>query len=210
MSFAERERLRSTTERDRLFKDPGGGLFAGKPREFVLSDASKNLWEGIRADAIEYFTHNKIKWWFGGEGNEPTGHVLSSQVACVNHLYPLRQRPDLAKAILRVIDPDIVEAEIVDDGYVEFEFNGAHQYLKEREFTRGRNCTSLDAFMIGRTPRGERRAFLIEWKYIEKYGIVNRYIPKRASVYDYLITADDLPFTKPVDPSTLYFEPFTS
>ena len=99
MSFLERERRRLIEERDRLFKDPGLGLFFGKPREFVLSEpAPANLWEGICADAIDYFARNSISWW-KGDGNEPTGHMLSSQVACVNHLYLLRQRADLAKAV---------------------------------------------------------------------------------------------------------------
>ena len=93
MSFLERERRRLVGERERLFRDPGLGLFSGKAREFVLSEASANLWDGIRDDAIEYFTCNRIPWW-RGDGNEPTGHMLSSQVACVNHLYLLRQRPD--------------------------------------------------------------------------------------------------------------------
>jgi len=49
MSYLERERRRVIRERDSLFKDPGSGLFSGKPREFVLSEAAVNLWEGDRA-----------------------------------------------------------------------------------------------------------------------------------------------------------------
>ena len=114
MSFLERERQRLIKERDDLFKDPGLGLFSGKPREYVLSEAAGNLWEGIRDDALDYFARNRIPWW-KGEEDAPTGHMLSSQVACVNHLYLLRQRPDLARAVLHAIDPEVVEAEAVDD-----------------------------------------------------------------------------------------------
>jgi hypothetical protein len=203
MCFLERERGR-----------PGEGDFRGIPREFVLREPAGNLWEGIRADAIDYFNRNGIRWWPGRR--QPTGHMLSSQVACVNHLYLVRQRQDLAKAILCAIDPDIVEAEIVDDGYVEFEFIGAHKYLAERAFSRGANCTSVDAFMIGRTARAHRRAFLVEWKYIETYRRQDKYIPRRAHVYDDLITAEDSPFKPPgrsgtrdqIEPRALYFEPF--
>lgn len=181
MNFRERERQRLIEERDRLFKDPGLGLFSGIQREFVLREGATNLWEGIRADVIEYFARNSISWWKGdGNGNGPTGHMLSSQVACVNHLYLLRQRQDLAKAVLRAIDPEVVEAEVVDDGYVEFEFIGSRQYLAERAFTRGANCTSLDAFMIGRTAHSGRRAFLVEWKYTEAYSHEDKYNPERA------------------------------
>jgi hypothetical protein len=205
MSFLERERRRLIEERDRLFKDPGLGLFFGKPREFVLSEPAANLWEGIRADAIDYFARNNISWW-KGDGNEPNGHMLSSQVSCVNHLYLLRQRADLAKAVLRAVDPEVIEAEVVDDGYVEFEFIGARQYLAEKAFLRGTNCTSLDAFMIGSTAY-DRRAFLVEWKYTETYPREDKYIPERAHVHDDLITAEDSPF-KQIEPRALYFEPF--
>jgi hypothetical protein len=206
MTFLERERKRLSAERDHRFKDPGLGVFAGKPREFVLSEPALNLWEGIRADAVEYFDRNEISWW-RGEGDGPSGHMLSSQVACVNHLYPLRQQPDLASAVLAAIDPEIIGAEIVDDGYVEFEFIGKEQYLKERGFSRGAHCTSVDAFMIGRTKAGERRAFLIEWKYTESYRSVPMYIPERAKVYDALIESTDSPLKK-VEQGALYFEPF--
>jgi hypothetical protein len=81
----------------------------------------------------------------------------------------LHQRPDLATAVLRAIDPAVVNAEIVDDGYVEFEFIGARQYLEERAFSRGAHCTSVDAFMIGGVRGGGKRAFLVEWKYTESY-----------------------------------------
>jgi hypothetical protein len=206
MSFLERERRRLTAKRDLLFKDPGLGLFSGKPREFVLNEAAANLWEGIRADALHYFACNEIQWW-KGEQEGPTGHMLSSQVACVNHLHLLRQRGDVATAVLRAIDPAVVEAEIVDDGYVEFEFIGKEQYLKEKSFSRGANCTSLDAFMIGRTADGVRRAFLIEWKYTEAYRHEDKYVPERAQVYDHLITAEDSPF-RPIEPRAFYYEPF--
>lgn len=121
MTFRDSERSRLVELRDGIFKDPGSGPFREKPREFVLSDPILNLWEGIRQDAIEYFKDNQIQWW-ADEGEEPTGHLLSSLIACVNHLYFLRQRPDLATAVLRAIDPDVTEAVVVDDGYVEFEF----------------------------------------------------------------------------------------
>src|SRR5262249_11070373 len=115
MSFLERERQRLVQQREEMFKDAGLGIFLGRPREFVLSNPAGNLWEGIRADALHYFDESDIPWWKGDSGG-PTGHMLSSQIACVNHLYLLRQRPDLAKSVLREIDPEIVDAEIVDSG----------------------------------------------------------------------------------------------
>jgi len=215
MGYRDREKARIIPMRDSLFADAGGGLFSGSPREFVLADARLNLFEGTRAGAPAYFDRNNISWWKGtkSDGDNdagddlPTGHLLSSQVACVNHLFPLREDQARATALLRAIDPDVETAEIVDDGFVEFEFIGEKQYLREPSFTRGANCTSIDAAMIGRRIDGSRRLFLIEWKYTEEYGVKDKYIEKRARVYDALIAAADSPL-KPADPKAFYYEPF--
>ena len=207
MSYKEEERAKAIANRDKIFKDPGNGMFFGKEREFVVSAPAINLWEGVRTDAIDYFAHNEITWW--KETDEgPTGHLLSSQVACINHLYYLRQRQDVATSVLKNIDPDIVEAVIVDDGFVEFEFIGEKQYLKERGFTRGANCTSVDAVMIGKKSNGQKKMFFIEWKYTETYASENKYISERAKVYDHLIVADDSPFISKLDVTGFYYEPF--
>jgi hypothetical protein len=166
-----------------------------------------NLWEGIREDAKQYFKQNSIPWW-KGSSDDPTGHLLSSQVACLNHLYYIRQRNDIATTILQQLDADIVEAQVVDDGFVEFEYIGKTRYMKEKTFTRGANCTSLDAVMVGITSKAKRIMFLIEWKYTEMYGHENLYIPERAGVYDSLITRSDGPFVIGADPKSFYYEPF--
>jgi len=206
MSYRDQERKRAIYIRESLFKDSGNGVFLGKKRKFVLNDPTLNLWEGIRVDAQQYFKRNGIPWW-KGNNDSPTGHLLSSQVACVNHLYYLRQRKDLATAILTEIDNEITEALIVDDGYVEFEFIGTKQYIKEKSWIRGANCTSVDAAMIGKNSIGKRKFFLIEWKYTEYYSSVNLYIPERAKVYDDLIKESDSPFNT-TEVEAFYYEPF--
>ena len=137
MGYREEQRERAVAIRDRLFRDPGAGVFFNKERDFVLSDATLNLWDGIREDAIAYFSRNQIAWWRGSEEQTPTGHLLSSQVACVNHLYFARQRADVATGILKSVDDSIDSAVVVDDGFVEFEVIGAEDYLNERNRTRG-------------------------------------------------------------------------
>jgi hypothetical protein len=67
----------------------GNGEIKGKRHPFVLKEPLLNLWEGIREDAISYFSENKIPWW-EGTADEPTGHLVSSQVACINYLFFLR------------------------------------------------------------------------------------------------------------------------
>lgn len=123
MKYREEQRKRSVALRNQLYNDPGNGVFLGKGREFVLQKPVLNLWEGIRLDALEYFKRNNVAWW-KGKNNEPTGHILSSQVACVNHLYFARMRKDVATSILMGIDDEVMEAVVIDDGYVEFEFIG--------------------------------------------------------------------------------------
>ncbi len=206
MSYREQECKKAIGIRESLFRDPGNGIFFRKEREFVLNEPALNLWEGIRKDALQYFKRNKIPWW-QGDKDDPTGHLLSSQIACVNHLYYLRQRKDLATAVLTKIDNEITEALIVDDGYIEFEFIGCKQYLKEKSWIRGANCTSVDAVMIGKNGKGAKIFFLIEWKYTENYSSENKYIPERAEVYDKLITNSDSPF-KALPVEAFYYEPF--
>jgi hypothetical protein len=206
MGYRAQERRKVIDMRESLFKDSGNGIFSGREWEFVLNDPVLNLWEGIRADAQQYFKRNKIPWWRGNKDN-PTGHLLSSQIACVNHLYYLRQRKDLATAVLNQIDSEITEALVVDDGYVEFEFIGDKQYLKEKSWQRGANCTSIDAAMIGLNSKGTRKIFLIEWKYTEDYPSGNKYIDARSKVYDELIKDSGSPF-KEVPVEAFYYEPF--
>lgn len=206
MRYREQERKKAIEIRESLFKDPGNGIFFGKEWGFVLSNPALNLWEGIRKDALQYFERNGIPWWLGKEDG-PTGHLLSSQIACINHLYHLRQRKDLATAVLKEIDSKIIEALIVDDGYVEFEFIGCKNYLGEKSWKRGANCTSIDAVMIGRNKEGNKVFFLIEWKYTEFYSSEDKYIRPRAKVYDHLIKDSSSPFREK-SVRVYYFEPF--
>lgn len=207
MRYRESQREKAIEMRNKLFHDPGNGMFMQKEREFVLEDPILNIWEGIRFDAVDYFNRNKISWW-KGKAEEPTGHLLSSQIACINHLYFLRQRPDAVTQILKNIDPQVEKACLVDDGFVEFEFIGDKQYLQERGFTRGANCTSVDAVMIGLLKEGGKRLYLVEWKYTEDYASEDKYIPERARVYDALLTSSDSPFLPTIDVKSFYYEPF--
>lgn len=207
MSFREDEREKAVKIRETLFRDPGAGIFFKKQREFVLQDPSLNLWAGIRDDVIKYFERNHIAWWMGDEKNEPTGHLLSSQVACLNHLYFDRQRKDMATSILKSVSTKIEEAATVDEGYVEFEAIGRKNYLGERSHTRGANSTSVDAIMVGKKNDGSNILILIEWKYTEEYREENKYIPERYNIYNKLLKDNNCPIVTN-DYESLYYEPF--
>lgn len=120
MDYRESEREKVIRIRDKFFKDPGGGIYRDISRDFVLIDPNKNLWFKIRKDALDYFKTNSIIWWPGSP--EISGHMLSSQVACLNHLFFLRNDKVAALKILKNIDHNFTE--VCDDfegGYIGFE-----------------------------------------------------------------------------------------
>lgn len=203
--YIDNEKSKIVKKRNELFNDPGFGEYDGKKYPFVLQKPELNLWEEIRNDAIKYFKDNNIKW-YKGKDDLPTGHLLSSQVACINHLFYLRDNQRLASLILNNIDSNIVEAEKLDSGYIEFEFIGKHG-LNERCHTRGINCTSVDACMIGKNKEGEKILFFIEWKYTETYDYKSRQCKEKEEIYNHLISDPKSPF-KDNRVEIYYYEPF--
>jgi hypothetical protein len=154
-AYREKQREIAVALLGKMFDDPGNGKFAnGIAYPFVLQDVSQNIWETIRTDALAYFKDNDIPWWMSTP-KLPTGHLLSSQIACVNHLFYMRKQKDFATKVLQNIDNRIVSAEEItypdtDSGYVAFEIIGKDNYLCERQHTRGANSTSVDSVMLGK------------------------------------------------------------
>ena len=166
MNYRESEREKALRIRDEFFKDPGNGEHLKVKYPFVLEQAEKNLWTKIRKEAIKYFADNKIVWWPGSA--EPSGHILSSQVSCVNHLFFLRHDKDAALKLLQNLNSEIVEVcPDFEDGYIGSEVVSKHSYLNEVKKgsiqTRGANCTSVDAMMSGILKSGKKIQFFIEW-----------------------------------------------
>jgi hypothetical protein len=146
------------------------------------SHAAENLHESLRADAISYFAARGIPW-HGGHGGNPSNHLCSSQVACVNTLWPLRHDPELLTAVFRPFFPDLVQVLplLQDDpkpgtapdgkvGYLAFEWTGTDKYfLQERSWQRGANTTSADFAFRYADAGGAITVVLGEWKYTEDY-----------------------------------------
>lgn len=109
---------------------PGGGRFIGKERPFVLTDGVHNLYAPIRDDVQKYFRENEISWW---SGFKPSGHVLSSQIACLNHLFVIRKDPKAVLAILNGVKSEFSEVLPIpsdkDEGYSAFEVVSDNDYL---------------------------------------------------------------------------------
>ena len=149
-------------------------------------ESVKNLYKGIRKDALLYFELNNIVWWKQYEDLYfPNGNTLSSQIHCLNHLFAIRADHDAILKIIQTILPEIVEIDvspidekfcIMDDypyetpSYISFEFTyNNKELLHERCNQRGANCTSADAFVYAVNKEGEHVLIVIEWKYTESY-----------------------------------------
>ncbi|MDE2767689.1 MAG: hypothetical protein OXO54_08350 [Chloroflexota bacterium] len=99
--------------------------------------------------------------------------MASSQIACVNFLLPLLEIPGAPTAMLRAIDGDVTDVVSIQGeacaSAIEIEWIGLNHALEGPNITsRGSLSTSVDGFLIADTRTG-RRAYLLEWKYVEEY-----------------------------------------
>ncbi len=157
------------------------GTFKGKPREFVLDkqDSCYNLYSSLITgtdNVLDYFNKHNIAWWGENQKSKlPSGHLVSSQVQCLNHLFALRKDKDAIKEIMRAVtklDIDkILLSPLDEDGYITFEFVYKNiSLLGERYETRGANCTSIDVFVYAQLTDKRKILIPIEWKYTETYN----------------------------------------
>ena len=209
MSYKQKQEKKQIEIRDSLFHDPGFGEFRSKDRPFVLKKAELNLHAKIRRQAIDYFDKYEVEWW----GGSLTGHLLSSQVSCLNHLFFLRNEKDLALRLLQGLNKDFVDVCEIDDGFIGFEAISKGSYLNEgKTLKRGANCTSIDAMMIGKTITGKKILVLIEWKYTELYSKECKADGSsgktRKARYNDLICDAKSPINAPKNLDNLYYEPF--
>ena len=166
------ERVKRLIEKGHTFNhDRGNGRFRNKRYEFVLEDSNNNLYNPMRDNILKYFKENNIFWW----GGKLTNHILSSQVACLNHLFPIRENKNFLLSLLKGICSDIVDILLIPtdqykSAYIQFEAVSNVDHLREEYSTRGRNCTSIDALIYGQKKDGKKILILIEWKYTELYG----------------------------------------
>ena len=153
------------------------GEFRGQ-HDFVLKreDCLYNMFGDIQEDALQYFDKYKITWW--GENKKiqkPTGHLVSSQIHCLNHLFALRKDDMAIKLILSNVTglaiKKILPSPIDEDGFLTFEFVYKNKtLLGEKNETRGAKCTSIDAFVYALLEDERKILIPIEWKYTETYS----------------------------------------
>ena len=155
--------------------DKGNGYFMGKPRHFVLKDGMNNLYEPIRNNVLRYFKDNDISWW---GGDKPSGHTLSSQIACLNHLFAIMGDKEAVLAMLNGVRDEFKEVLSVQcdaaPQYIGFEVVSEEDPLNEKTSTRGSNCTSVDAFIYAKHKDDSIWLIPIEWKYTEHYANLDK------------------------------------
>lgn len=192
--------------------DQGNGKFLGRNYPFALQSGENNIYAPVLHVVKNYFSANRISWW---GGKTITTHPLSSQAACLNHLFPLRGDKEAVLSLVSAVDPGIIdvlpiEIDKGEYGYIAFEATSSKDHLKEGVVSRGNNCTSLDALMLAKYKNGRSTIIAIEWKYTEYYSNTNKALCKggdvRKSRYDNLITASPQLISPNHD--IYYFEPF--
>jgi len=197
------------------------GIYKNKPRPFCLplEYAEQNLIPEIQESAPAHFSGHGIKW-HDGQNGKPSNHLCSSQVCCVNFLFPFADKPTELARVFRPIYPEIENMLPVESGqYVTFEWIGQKNYLGEKvagngKRTRGANCTSADAIVMFERKDKKRRVVLVEWKYTESYSSnflkYARSGTDRTEIYRHLFERDDCPINKDSLPNfdAFFYEPF--
>ena len=167
--------------------------------DYILhpQDSIKNLYHKIQEDAIKYFNQYDITWWQSGKDttNSPTGHLVSSQIHCLNHLFALRTDKVAVKLIIEKatgMQFDEILPSLIDNdehSYISFEFALNNDELLEENdngWKRGTLCTSIDVMIMAR--KGENKWLIpIEWKYTETYSETDLTNKKRIERYAHLI-----------------------
>ena len=189
MTFRDREKERYRSVKPKLFSVEAqpNGLYRLRPRDFCLADecSNENLYGGIRASAIQYFSDRRIPWHDGLKSRTvPSNHLCCSQSCCINFLYPLVSNPDFVKTVLGNFYPNITEPLAITGDlplpdktfpFMAFEWIGTKDFLGESSRkggrrTRGANATSADFAFRFRRNDGKIQLVLGEWKYTESYG----------------------------------------
>lgn len=160
--------------------------------KYILDDSERdrNLYNWQDKDTVQrvkdYFKENKIKWWNclfdAPKGQKPDGlnitrHLVSSQLACINHLFFIKHDKEAVLSIINGIKDMPVKFKDVmnipcdkgSDNYIAFEVVASKDYLHEKDLKRGEFCTSVDAFVYALDENNERWLIPIEWKYTETY-----------------------------------------
>jgi hypothetical protein len=176
-AFEQQEIFRQVAFKRRRWPELGDGKWSKRPTytyPHILPAGHERLafYEPLADAILAYLAEEDIAI------HSEVLNLKSSQAACLNLFFPLRQDLDLARSVLGSFLPGLREVT-----GIEFEYTGPQdvtgiecvgtpkvtKWLGEPERgRRGQNRTSIDAaiFWIGRSKR--KHTTLVEWKYTER------------------------------------------
>ena len=221
-AFSEQERkhhlalLADPQNHEALFDNAeGGGCWWNRdeqkwdhyPHILKHENSVCNLFAPIRQMALDYFERHDIAWWQQDTDRYfPTGHLLSSQNHCLNHLMAIQRDDKAVLAIIQAICPTVtkvypspIDSTVeVKDGklheyanFITFEFSCENQnLLHESGDKRGKKCTSVDALVYAKDKNKGDVLIPIEWKYTESYAKTPDKRAKEKSVKRYVRLAN--------------------
>jgi len=212
----EKKKAISLIEKGWFNNDPGDGKFVDHNHKYVLQNSDNNFFLPIVKNVKDYFKFNDIHWW---RGVEPTGHTMSSQISCLNHLFHLRHDKEAVLAILSSFSSCFTDViQIITDkfapSYISFEQVSDNDLLNEGHPTRGSMCTSIDACIHAIHRNGTKWIIAIAWRYAESYDDTDKSSGTTGEVrrkrYDELIfKSSQLIYDKLTDSKNCYYyEPF--
>ena len=164
--FERQETRRQVIFKRRQWPDLPDGCWSGRrgysyPHILPGGHEEKNVYPPIHRDLLQYLEQECIAQ------HREWANLRSSQVCCLNFLFPLRQQIGAAAAALSPLLPRV---KVVDQ--IEFEYtgpDGATAWLGEPPGgKRGQNRTSVDAAVWWHDADDGSRLTLVEWKYTEK------------------------------------------
>ncbi len=201
------------------------------PHLLALGREIENLFKPLRGNdgAVKFFADRRLRWWRSAHSGDtrgkdvPTRNMASSQIACVNFLLPLIGIEGALAAVLRAIDSDVQDVIPIDHkksrttSPVELEWIGVDEQgvdkplEKDARAIRGALTTSIDAFLVATTATA-KRAYLMEWKYVEEYRVDNGSALRRSktplSRYLDLYNNESSSFNGVAPMEELLYEPF--
>jgi len=173
-SFEQQEVVRQVAFKNNHWPDLENGSFSKRPEytyPHILPDGNikKVYYEPIADRDLQYLQEKDIAL------HTESLNLKSSQVACLNFLFPLRLDLPFAARVLRPLMPELDK--ITE---IEFEYTGpieATKWLGEPlSGKRGQHRTSIDAAIFWRDGNQMRWATLLEWKYTERnFGVCSAF-----------------------------------
>lgn len=181
MTYLQAEKKRQTEWKlttkylSREAKKPG--LFRSRLYPFCLpvDTAVENLFPPIRGQAVTQFRDHDIYWHSSALPDLPSNHLCSSQVLCVNLLFPFIFDKEGLKQLLSPVFPDMEAVLPIEhtEQYLSFEWVPPKNYLREELHTgalrRGIGNTSIDFALLYADAKKRKIMVLGEMKYAESY-----------------------------------------